>query len=66
LPALTNATKAAIIAAVNAALALVLAFGVPVTDLQTAAITGFANTILGLWVAFTYKNSPKRVPDFDA
>jgi hypothetical protein len=63
---MTNAVKAGIIAVTNLILSLVVSFGVPVTDEQTALITALVNAGLGLWVAFTYKNRPKRVPDFDA
>src|SRR5437588_174742 len=37
---------AAIMAVLNAGLSLLLAFGVNVTEAQTAAITGFANAVL--------------------
>lgn len=60
---MTNSTKAAIIAVLNAALGLLLAFGVPITEVQTAAILALGNSVLGLWVGLTYKNSPTRVPD---
>jgi hypothetical protein len=59
----TNATKAGVIAALNALLALLIAFNVPLSDTQTAAILGLGNAVLGLWVGLTYQNSPKRVPD---
>lgn len=59
---MTNATKAAIIAAVNAALGLAIAFGVDLSDAQQAAITTAANTGLALWVALTFGNSRKRIP----
>jgi uncharacterized membrane protein len=69
---ITNATKAGIIAAVSPVVALAVEiaviFGAEVTAEQTATITvaatGFVNAMLGLWVALTYKNSPKRLPDF--
>lgn len=60
---MTNSTKAAIIAVLNAALGLLIAFGVPVTETQTAAILALGNSVLALWVGLTYKNSPTRVPD---
>lgn len=60
---MTNATKAAIIAVVNAALGVALAFDLPVTDQQMAAINVFVNAALGVWVALTYKDSAKRLPD---
>jgi len=60
---LTNATKAGIIAALNALLGLLIAFGVPLSDVQTAAILGFGNAVLAVVVGLTYQNSPKRVPE---
>ncbi len=60
---MTNAVRAAIIAAVNAVLSLLLAFGVGVSDAQVAAIGVTVNALLGLWVALTYKDSPPRIPD---
>ena len=60
---LTNATKAQIIVVVNAILALGIAFGLDLSNEQTAAITAAINAILGLWVGLTYKDSPKRIPD---
>lgn len=60
---MTNATKAVVVALVNACVALVIAFGVALTDAQQFAIALTANTALTAWVALTYKNSPKRIPD---
>ena len=60
MPQLTNASKAQAIAVVNAALALVIAFGVTMTDAQQLSITTFVNAVLALWVGCTYKSSPKR------
>ncbi len=60
---MTNATKANIIAALNALLGLLLAFGVPLSDIQTAAILVFANAAAGMFVGVTFKSSPKRVPE---
>lgn len=60
---MTNATKAAIIAVVNAALGLLVAFDVALTQAQTGAILTLANAALGLWVGLTYKDSAKRIPD---
>jgi hypothetical protein len=57
---MTNATKAQIIAFVNAALVLILAFGVDISDQQQAAITGAVNALLALWVGVTYEMSHKR------
>lgn len=60
---MTNATKAGVIAILNAAIALAVSFGVELSDAQTASVVALANAILGLWVAATYKQSPKRIPD---
>lgn len=60
---MTNASKAQIIAAVNSGLALLVSFGVTLTDAQTAAISIAVNSLLGLWIALTYGNSAKRIPD---
>ncbi len=60
---MTNATKAAVIAAVNAALGLVTAFGVDLSSTQQAAVTTAVNAALALWVALTYGDSRKRIPD---
>lgn len=60
---MTNATKALVVAFVNAALGLVVSFGVNLTDAQQASIIAVVNTGLALWVALTYKNSPARTPD---
>ncbi len=60
---ITNARRAAIILAVNSALALAMSFGLPISDIQESAIIGFANAAMGLWVVFTYKDSPMRIPE---
>lgn len=61
---MTNATKAQIIVAINALLAVAAAFGVPLgTENQQAAIALAINAVLGVIVAFTYKDSSKRIPD---
>ena len=60
---MTNATKANLIAALNAGLGFVIAFGVNLTDIQTAATLVFANAVASLFVGVTFKNSPKRVPE---
>lgn len=61
---MTNATKALIIAAINAGLVLVVSFGVSLSDAQTAAIIGAANAGLALYVALTYQNSPARKSNY--
>lgn len=60
---MTNALKANVIAVINAALVLVVSFGVDVSDAQQAAITGVVNAVLVTWIGLTYKESPKRIPD---
>ncbi len=60
---MTNATKAGIITLANTLLALLVAFGVSLSDAQTAAIVAALNAALALWVGLTFQNSPKRVPD---
>lgn len=60
---MTNATKAGIIAAINAALGLAVSFGVGLTEAQSGAIIVFANAALGLIVGLTFKDSAKRIPD---
>lgn len=60
---MTNATKALIIAFVNAVLGMLTAFDVALTSGQQAAILGLVNTGLALWIGVTYKASPKRIPD---
>lgn len=60
---MTNATKAYLIAVFNSGLQLLTAFGLDLSEAKNVAITGFVNSLLVLWVALTYKNSPKRVPE---
>lgn len=60
---LTNATKAGIIAAINATIVLLATFGVPISQGELQAVLGFANAAMGLYVLLTYKDSPKRTPD---
>ena len=59
---ITNATKAHIIAAINAALGLLIAFDVTLTQAQLGAIDVAVNAVLGLIVAITFTYSSKRVP----
>ncbi len=60
---MTNAVRAQIIVLVNAGLAMLVSFGVNVSDGQQAAIQGGVNALLGLWVAATYHRSPYREID---
>lgn len=62
---MTNAVRAQVVVAVNSALALVVSFGVNVTDGQQAAILAGVNALLGLWVATTYHTSPYRTANGD-
>ena len=57
----TNASKAQIIVAVNAVLALLVAFHVVLTQAQLGAIGVAVNAVLGLVVSLTYTQSAKRV-----
>lgn len=59
---MTNTTKAMIIAAVNAGLGLLIAFGVSLSANQQGAIVTAVNAGLALFVGLTYKNSAKRIP----
>jgi hypothetical protein len=60
---MTNAVRAQIVVAVNAILAVVASFGFNVSDNQMGTISLAVNAILGVWVALTYKDSPKRIAD---
>ena len=60
---LTNATKANLIAAVNATLACAVLFGLPVSDVQAGGISLAVNAILACFVGLTFKSSPKRLPE---
>ena len=60
LGALTNATKAQIIATLNALLALVITFHVVLTAAQLGAVDVAGNAVLSLIVALTYTQSPLR------
>lgn len=60
---MTNATKAGIMALINAVLGLAVAFNVVLTTGQQGAVITAANAVLSLWIVLTYKQSPKRVPD---
>lgn len=61
---LTNANKGAVIVAVNSLLILLQAFFPDmISQEQRAAVEGFVNAILGTWLALTYKDSPRRIPE---
>ena len=59
---MTNATKAQIIAAVNAAFGLLVAFHVALTTAQIGAVDTAVNAGLALVVAMTYTASKTRTP----
>ncbi len=56
----TNATKANIIALVNAIILCLQVFGVPINNAQQAAIGGVVNAALVAWIGLTYKDSKLR------
>jgi hypothetical protein len=56
----TNATKANLIAVINAVLLCATLFGLELTD---AGIMGVANALGVLAVSLTYKDSPKRISE---
>lgn len=60
---MTNAVKAQIVVAANAILALIDAFGASLSDSQRSAVVLAINALLGVWIALTYKSSPRRTPD---
>ncbi len=60
--ALTNATKAQAAILINAVLSAIVVFG-RLSDAKSGALGLVANAALGLYVAATYTNSPKRVPE---
>ena len=59
---MTNATKAAAAVFINSVVSALVIFGV-LSDLKAGALGLVANAGLGLFLAATYKDSPKRVPD---
>lgn len=58
---MTNATKAQVLALVNALLMLAVAFDVALTELQIGGIGVVVNAALSLWISLTYKDSAKRI-----
>lgn len=60
---MSNATKAQVLALVNAVLLLAVAFDVAVSQAQIGAIGVAVNAALSVWVSLTYRNSAKRIPD---
>jgi hypothetical protein len=59
----TNATKANLIAVLNAVLIAATLFGLDLSDEQVLAVMGVANALGVLVVGLTYKDSPKRIPE---
>lgn len=58
---MTNASKAQIIVVINAIFAFLESLGVHMSDEQQGAILVLINSLLALWVAFTYNYSRKRL-----
>ena len=63
MPRLTNATKAVLMTIVSAVVALLVTFGLALDPTQIGLITTIVDGLLLLYIAFTYKDSPKRVED---
>jgi len=63
LKTMTNATKANIIALVNAIILCLQVFGVPINNAQQAAIGGLVNAALVVWIGLTYKASKMRADE---
>jgi len=63
---MTSARSAAIIGAVNAALALLLAFGIDVSEAQQVAIVGGVNAVLVLVAAYRDPGVSSIGPSDDA
>lgn len=59
---LTNATKAQLTLFVNQIFAGIVLFGL-LSDAKAGALALIVNTGIGLYIALTYKNSPKRLPE---
>lgn len=60
---MTNATKATIIAFINALFGLLAVFDLALTEAQKGAIILVVDLALAAWIGLTYKDSPKRIPD---
>lgn len=58
---ITNATKAQIIAAINAVFGLLIAFNVILTQAQIGAVDTAVNALLALVVALTFTQSSMRL-----
>lgn len=56
----TNAVKAQVIAWITALIGLLIAFGVPLTDVQEGAILTFVGATGSIYVGLTYTKSHKR------
>jgi hypothetical protein len=63
LKTMTNATKANIIALVNAIILCLQVFGVPINNAQQAAIGAVINAALVVWIGLTYKSSKARAEE---
>jgi hypothetical protein len=63
MPQPTNATKAIVIALVNALFALAVTFDVVLTPAQQGAIFTVVNLAMAAYVSLTFEKSPRRLPD---
>lgn len=59
---MTNATKAQLGVLINAVVSAIVIFGL-LSNEKAGALGLIANAVLGVFVAATYKDSPKRVPE---
>ena len=59
----SNATKAQIVAIVNAILVALPAFGILTDNTQMGAVVGIFNVSAAMFVGGTYKQSPNRISD---
>ncbi len=57
---ISNATKAQAIIAINALMAVLVEFGIDLSEKQQAAIAILVNALLSLYIGLTFKQSGKR------
>lgn len=62
MPQFTNATKAAVAVFINSVVSALVVFSV-LSDVKAGALGLVANAALGVYVAVTYQDSPKRLPE---
>jgi hypothetical protein len=60
---MTNATKANLLAALNACLGLAVLFGIPLSNEQQGGIYVAVNAVAAVFVGLTYKKSAKRIEE---